>query len=283
MDKKQKTILKEVTIKGRGLHTGNMTKMALKPAPANSGIMFVRKDLPGHPVIPALFGNVMSLLRGTTIGINGTPMVYTVEHLLSALNGLGIDNLEIILDNNEPPIFDGSARPFIDYINKAGILELDAPKSYIVLKKPVSYMSDEKIRVEITAVPSDDFKVDYSIEYDHPLIGTQRIELLITPETFINEISSARTFCFDYEIETLHKNGLAKGGGLHNAVVVGMDKIHNLEKLRYDNEFVRHKLLDIIGDLYLLGKPLKAHLKVKCAGHKHHINFVKIIMESLKG
>ncbi|OGS22631.1 MAG: UDP-3-O-[3-hydroxymyristoyl] N-acetylglucosamine deacetylase [Elusimicrobia bacterium RIFOXYA2_FULL_39_19] len=279
---KQKTIKKEITIKGIGLHTGNKTKMTLRPAPINYGIKFIRTDLKDSPVIPALAENVQDILRGTTIGINEIPMVYTVEHLLASFSGLGIDNMQVLLNNNEPPVFDGSAKPFVDYLLGAGIVELDAPKEYIRITEPIEYISDDKVKVEITATPSDEFVVDYTIIYNHPLVGTQQIELKITSEIFINEISKARTFCFDFEIEALAKKGLAKGGNLDNAIIIGLDKIHNPQKLRYNNEFVRHKLLDIIGDFYLLGKPLKAHIKASCSGHKHNINFVNLIKDQIK-
>jgi len=268
----QKTISKEVVLSGIGLHTGCMTKMVLKPAPLNYGIRFVRIDLPENPIIPAVHTNVLGVVRGTTIGLNNNTTVYTVEHLLSALYGLGIDNLEIRVDNNEPPVFDGSSKTFVEQILSAGIVEQKQERIYFILKEPVRY---EQEGTEIIAYPADDLKITCEITYDHPLISRQEITMSINPENFINEISSARTFCFDYEIESLKKKGLAKGGGLHNSIVIGMDRVHNKEKMRFENEFVRHKLLDLLGDLYLLGRPLKAHITAKRSGHRHNINFVK--------
>jgi len=279
---KQKTISKEISVSGIGLHTGNITNLTLRPAPVDSGIKFIRTDLPDRPVIPALCENVLGVIRGTTIGIQENIVVYTIEHLLASLCGLGIDNIEILLDNNEPPVFDGSAYPFVELLTKSGIVEQDKPKNYIVIDKPIKYTAfDKNNPVEICAYPSDELKIDYQIVYEHPLVSTQQIELKITPENFIKEISHSRTFCFDYEIEALKSRGLAKGGGLENTLVIGIDKIHNKEKLRYPDEFVRHKLLDLLGDIYLLGRPLKAHIVAKRAGHKHNINFVKLIKKEM--
>ncbi|MFN3966525.1 MAG: UDP-3-O-acyl-N-acetylglucosamine deacetylase, partial [Endomicrobiia bacterium] len=217
------------------------------------------------------------------IGIKENIVVYTIEHLLASLYGLGIDNIEILLDNNEPPVFDGSAYPFVELLTKAEIVEQDKPKNYLILDKPIKYTAfDKNNPVEICAYPSDELKIDYQIVYEHPLVGTQQIELRITPENFIKEISHSRTFCFDYEIEALKTKGLAKGGGLENTLIIGIDKIYSKEKLRYPDEFVRHKLLDLLGDLYLLGKPLKAHIVAKRAGHKHNINFVNLIKKEMK-
>jgi len=279
---KQKTISKEISVSGIGLHTGNVTNLTLRPASVDSGIKFIRTDLPDRPVIPALCENVLGVIRGTTIGIRENIVVYTIEHLLASLCGLGIDNIEILLDNNEPPVFDGSAYPFVELLTKAGIVEQDKPKNYLVIDKPIKYTAiDKNNPVEICAYPSDELKIDYQIVYEHPLVSTQQIEMIITPENFIKEISHSRTFCFDYEIEALKSRGLAKGGGLENTLVIGIDKIHNKEKLRYPDEFVRHKLLDLLGDIYLLGRPLKAHIIAKRSGHRHNINFVKLMKKEM--
>ncbi len=279
---KQKTIAKEITVSGIGLHTGNITNLTFRPAPVDFGIKFVRTDLPDKPVIPALCENVLGVIRGTTIGIKDNIVVYTIEHLLASLYGLGIDNIEILLDNNEPPVFDGSAYPFVELLTKAGIVEQDKPKNYLVIDKPIKYSAiDKNNTVEICAYPCDELKIEYQIVYEHPLVGTQQIELKITSENFIKEISHSRTFCFDYEIEALKSRGLAKGGGLENTLVIGINRIHNKEKLRYQDEFVRHKLLDLLGDLYLLGRPLKAHIIAKRSGHKHNINFVNLIKKEM--
>ena len=273
---KQKTICEKIEISGIGLHTGNLTTLVLMPAPENYGIKFIRTDLPESPVIPADCEHVLNSERGTTIGIGKTSMVYTVEHLMSALFGMGIDNVEIRLNNNEPPILDGSARPFVEYLINAGVEEQNKPKNYFTLVKPVEYIHGSKNNpVEIMAYPSDTLKFEYSVMYDHPLVGEQHFSFEFSQDNFIKEIAAARTFCFDFEIEMLKNRGLAKGGRIDNTVVIGLDRIHSNEKLRYDNEFVRHKLLDLIGDLYLLGMPLKAQIKAKRSGHQHNINFVK--------
>ncbi|MDI6642136.1 MAG: UDP-3-O-acyl-N-acetylglucosamine deacetylase, partial [Elusimicrobiota bacterium] len=278
----QRTIKNEISASGIGLHTANLTKITFKPAPINSGIRFVRTDLKDKPEIIALYQNVLGVIRGTTIGLNKEIVVYTVEHLLSALFAFGIDNLIVELDNNEPPVFDGSAKRFVEMIKEAGIIEQEAEKKFIVLREPIKYfVADKTNTVEITAYPSAEFKVDYSIVYEHPLVGKQQIGLTLTPENFETEISSARTFCFDYEIEALKKIGLAKGGGLENTIVIGVDRIYSTEKLRYEDEFVRHKLLDLIGDLALLGRQIKAHIVVSRSGHKHNINFIKKIVNKI--
>jgi UDP-3-O-[3-hydroxymyristoyl] N-acetylglucosamine deacetylase/3-hydroxyacyl-[acyl-carrier-protein] dehydratase len=277
----QNTISSEITVSGVGLHTGNRTKVTFRPAPEDTGARFVRIDLPERPVIPALCANVVGVIRGTTLGMNSVPYVYTVEHLLAALYALGIDNVEILLDNNEPPVFDGSARPFMDCLRKAGIMPQNSPKKYLELKAPVKYSSGVgKKSVELEAAPAENLTIDYTIEYDHPLVGVQSFKIPMKPDVFEQEIAGSRTFCFDYEIESLKVKGLAKGGDLNNTIVIGIDKIHNKENLRYTDEFVRHKLLDLAGDLYLTGKWLKANVTAKRSGHRHNINFVKKLLES---
>ncbi|MFH1259237.1 MAG: bifunctional UDP-3-O-[3-hydroxymyristoyl] N-acetylglucosamine deacetylase/3-hydroxyacyl-ACP dehydratase [Elusimicrobiota bacterium] len=268
---KQRTIEKEISYSGIGLHTGNTTTVSFKPAPANSGIKFVRSDLTGRPEIAANFSNVLGVVRGTSIGV-GEVQIHTVEHLMAAVCGLGIDNLAIEVNANEPPVADGSSRPFIDILEKAGIIEQDAPRNYFAIESPLKYSVDN---VEIIALPDDKFRISYIIEYNHPLVSVEFASFEITPEIFKKEISSARTYCFDYEIEMLKKKGLGKGGSLDNAIVIGEKNIHNKEALRYPNEFVRHKILDLIGDLYLLGCPLKGHIIAVRSGHGHNINFAK--------
>jgi len=283
MTEKQKTIAKEIIFAGTGLHTGNLTTVKLKPSPPNSGIKFVRTDIDNY-VIPLSYENIKGILRGTTIGIDKV-LVYTVEHLLAVINVFGIDNLTIELNNNEPPVFDGSAKFFVEVFLEAGILQQNAPKDYIYIKEPVvyTYTNGNKF-TEIKAYPSNELKIDCTIEYDHPLVNKQQINLVITQESFIKEIASARTYCFDFEIEILKKKGLAKGGNLQNTIIIGIDKIYNNEeKLRYENEFVRHKILDLLGDLYILGKSLKAEIHAYRCGHQHNINFVKKIVEQIGG
>jgi UDP-3-O-acyl N-acetylglucosamine deacetylase len=272
---KQRTIAQEVSLEGVGLHTGNMSRIIFKPAPVNSGIRFVRTDMAGKPAIAAKYTQVLGGLRGTTIGV-GQAQVHTIEHVMAALSIYGIDNLDIDINNNEPPVMDGSARAFTDVLVSTGIREQDAARNCLTLKAPVSYESGI---TKLAAYPAESFSIECTIGYDHPLLREQHATFVLTPEVFRKEIASARTFCFDYEIEALKSNGLAKGGDFSNAIVVGLAGIHNPEKLRYPDEFVRHKILDLIGDLYLLGMPLKARIvAVKC-GHNHNVNFVKELIK----
>lgn len=276
---KQRTISKEASLEGIGLHTGNYSKITFKPAPVNYGIKFVRVDLADKPVITAGHQQLAAgtAVRGTTLG-NEPAQVHTVEHILAVCSGLGIDNLEIDLTNNEPPVMDGSAKLFAESILNAGITEQDAPREILKIDKPVSYESG---KTKISAVPADELIIDCTVDYDHPFLGSQNISFTIKPEVFLKEIASARTFCFDYEIEALKGNGLAKGGSFSNAIVVGINGIHNPDKtLRFSNEFVRHKALDLLGDLFLLGRQLKAHITAVRCGHNHNINFVKELLKS---
>lgn len=277
---KQRTIKQEVSYSGIGLHTGNATSVVFKPAAANTGIVFIRTDLNNRPKIAANFANVLGIVRGTSIG-SGDIQIHTVEHLLAALCGLGIDNLIIEINANEPPVADGSCKPFVEVLEKAGVVEQDAPKNYFAIKSPISYFSND---VHLVALPDEKFRISFTIEYNHPLISSQFASFEVTPEIFKQEISAARTYCFDYEIEMLKKKGLAKGGSLDNALVIGEKEIHNKEKtLRYPNEFVRHKILDLIGDLYLLGRPLKTHIIAIRSGHGHNIAFAKEISLQMNG
>lgn len=274
---KQKTISREVSYSGIGLHTANNVSIKLKPAIENTGIIFVRTDLSGNPKIKADISNVLTTVRGTTVGLDEKTSVHTVEHLLATLFAFSIDNLTIEMDSNEPPIADGSALPFIELIKKAGIVELAAEKKCFNLPETIVYKNGD---VLITASPSDKFHISCTIIYNHPLLKNQFLSLDITPEIFEKEIAPARTFCFDYEIEALKNKGLAKGGSLENAVVIGEKKI--LTKLRFEDEFVRHKILDLIGDISLLGSPLKMEITAVKCGHKNNIEFAKKIISAKK-
>ena len=276
---RQRTIKKTVSLEGIGLHTGNLSKITFVPAKENTGIKFVRTDMPGAPTIEADFKNVTVAVRGTTIA-NGDAKVHTVEHVLAVCSAFGINNLEIQLTNNEPPVMDGSAKPFCEIILEAGIEEFGSEQNYIELTAPITYKSGETL---ITAEPCDKFIIDCTVDYKHPFLKHQQASFEITQDTFIKEISSARTFCFDYEIEALHANGLAKGGDLTNAIVIGLNGIHNKDKtLRFPNEFVRHKILDLIGDLSLLARPLKAKITAFKCGHNHNVNFAAEIAKTLR-
>lgn len=269
---KQRTIAEPVSFSGTGLHTGSLTTVTFKPGAPNTGIVFQRIDMPGSPLIPACIDNVVDVSRGTTIGI-GDAKVHTVEHALAAMVGLGIDNLSIELDAEEIPNGDGSALPVMATLLKAGIVEQDAEKQYITVDRPVYYRQDD---VTLSILPADDFKVSMTIAYDHVAIGTQYASFTVTEESFREQIAPARTFCFLREVKMLQEKGLIRGGSLESAVVIGDEAILN-EELRFPDEFVRHKILDLIGDLFLLGKPIKGHVVgVKC-GHEKNVLFSKQI------
>ncbi len=268
---KQKTIAKEVSFSGVGLHTGSLTTVVFKPAPQNTGIVFRRVDLPGKPAIPADIDHVVDVSRGTTIGI-GDARVHTVEHGMAAMVGLGIDNLFVDLDAAEIPNGDGSALPVMTALLKAGVVELDAEKKYLTVDRPVYYRQDD---VTLNILPADELRVTLTIAYDHVAIGTQYASFTVNEETFQHDIAPARTFCFLREVRMLQDSGLIRGGSLESAVVIGDEGILN-DELRFPDEFVRHKILDLLGDTYLLG-PIKGHIVgVKC-GHEKNVMFSKQI------
>jgi len=269
---KQKTIAKEAAFSGIGLHTGNLTTVTFKPAPPNAGVVFYRVDLPDKPAIPANIDNVVNVSRGTTIGI-GDAKVHTVEHAMAAIVGLGIDNLFIEVDADEIPNGDGSALPVMNCLLKASISEQDVEKKYITVDRPVYYRQDD---VTLSVLPSDELRVSMTIAYDHVAIGTQYASFTINEETFKKEIAPARTFCFLSEVRMLQEQGLIKGGSLESAVVIGDEAILN-EGLRFPDEFVRHKILDLLGDMFLLGHPLKGHVVGVKSGHEKNVMFSKQI------
>ncbi|OGR86789.1 MAG: UDP-3-O-[3-hydroxymyristoyl] N-acetylglucosamine deacetylase, partial [Elusimicrobia bacterium RIFCSPLOWO2_01_FULL_60_11] len=230
----QRTLKHEAVFKGIGLHTGGIASMRFVPAPADAGVVFVRTDLPGSPRIPASIDNVVGVIRGTSLGA-GNAQVHTVEHVLSALFALGIDNVTVELDANEPPVADGSAKIFVETLLKAGIVEQDRPKNFLSLKEKISYKQNE---TELSLEPGEGLTIACQLVYDHPMIGNQERTFFVDPESYQKEIAPARTFCFDYEVEALKRKGLARGGSLDNAVVVGADRIYNKEKtLRFPDEF----------------------------------------------
>jgi UDP-3-O-[3-hydroxymyristoyl] N-acetylglucosamine deacetylase/3-hydroxyacyl-[acyl-carrier-protein] dehydratase len=273
---KQKTISKPVSFSGIGLHTGSLTTVTFKPAPENSGITFFRVDIKDSPPIPANIDYVVDVSRGTTIGI-GDAKVHTVEHALAAMVGLGIDNLNIELDAEEIPNGDGSSLPVMSTLQKAGIVEQDAEKQYIKVDRPVYYRQGD---VTLSILPSDELRVSMTIAYDHVAIGTQYASYTITEDTFAREIAPARTFCFLREVKMLQEKGLIRGGSLESAVVIGDDTILN-DELRFPDEFVRHKILDLIGDMYLLGRPVKGHVVGVKGGHEKNVLFSKQIRDTM--
>lgn len=263
---KRKTIKNEVSYSGIGLHKGEKIEITLKPVLDYSGLIFKRTDLNGDNEIKVTYENLFELERGTNIRNSGGAMVYTIEHIMSAFHILGITDLLIEINGNELPIMDGSSVIFIEKMQEAGILELEKDIEPIVVKEPI-YFSEEKEGKHIIALPYDGFKISYTIDFNHTFLGAQYYEIDLDTEKYITEIAPARTFCFDYEIEYLQSHNLALGGSLENAVVIKKDGVINPEGLRYQTEFVRHKILDLIGDIYVLNRPIKAHLVAIKAGH----------------
>ncbi len=215
---KQRTIKTPIALEGVGLHTGNVSKITFKPAPPDSGVRFIRSDLPGKPSVLADIDHVVDISRGTTLA-NGEAKIYTVEHVLAAVAGLQIDNLDIEVDSNEPPVTDGSARPFADKLLEAGIETQDADRYYLEIDQTLSYSEPDR-HVDIVVTPSDRFRITFMIDYRNPALGTQYTTLIDLETEFVEEFAPARTFCFLSEVEMLKSQGLIKGGGLHNAVVI---------------------------------------------------------------
>ncbi len=304
MNVKQTTLKGPVTVVGVGLHTGSQVTMTFKPAPEHHGYKFQRIDIEGAPIIDADVDNVTDISRGTTITQNGAS-VSTVEHTLAALAGLEIDNVLIELDGPEAPIMDGSSMPFIEEIEKVGILQQEADREYFVIPNNIYYQETDR-HVEMTAMPYiDDYRVTVMVDYNSPVLGSQHASLPSISD-FKAEIASCRTFCFLHELEMLLKHNLIKGGDLNNAIVVvdkvvgdeeleHLAKLFNREKiavaregilnnieLRYQNEPARHKLLDVIGDLALVGMPLKGHIMAARPGHAANVAFAKKIKALIK-
>ncbi len=261
----QKTIAKEVSISGVGVHSGSHVKVTFKPAGANEGITFERVDLPGRPRIPAQISNVIDLARRprrTSIGTDHVE-VHTVEHLMAGLCGLSIDNITIQMDGAEVPCCDGSAKAFVELLKDAGIKTQDVPKSYFQVREPIFLEEDD---AAIMVLPSDDLRISYILSYDHPLLRAQYLNLSLTNESFEHQLARARTFCLEDEVKKLRSQGLGKGADYQNTLVLGPEGIIK-NSLRFEDEFARHKVLDLIGDLYLLGSPLKGHIIGIKSGH----------------
>lgn len=271
---KQKTIAEETSFSGVGLHTGTLTTMTFKPGPPDSGVIFYRDDLPDRPAIQADIDHVVDVSRGTTIALDGAK-VHTVEHVLAAIYGWDIDNIAIELDGPEIPNGDGSASPFMNAFKEVGVVEQNVERRYITVTEPVYYRQDD---VTLSVLPADELRITMTICYDHIAIGTQYASFSITPETFENEIAPARTFCFLREVKMLQEKGLIKGGSLESAVVIGDEYILN-DDLRFPDEFVRHKMLDLMGDMYLLGHRIKGHVIGVKTGHAKNVMFSKQIKQ----
>jgi UDP-3-O-[3-hydroxymyristoyl] N-acetylglucosamine deacetylase / 3-hydroxyacyl-[acyl-carrier-protein] dehydratase len=296
----QRTIKQPVSMSGVGLHTGSMTTMTFRPAPENFGIRFRRVDLGGSPEVPADVDHVVDISRGTTIAI-GEARIHTVEHVLAALVGLQIDNVLIELDANEPPVGDGSAKPYVDVLLKAGFEKQNAAKDYLIIDQTVRYRNEAK-GVEIVALPTDDYRITVMVDYHNPALGSQHTGLFDLEKEFVTDFAPCRTFCFLHEVEELHSHGLIKGGNLDNAIVIvdrdlndqelrrissklgikdsvilGANGVINNRPLHFPNEPARHKLLDMIGDLALIGVPLKAQILAARPGHASNIEFARKI------
>ncbi|UCE18906.1 MAG: bifunctional UDP-3-O-[3-hydroxymyristoyl] N-acetylglucosamine deacetylase/3-hydroxyacyl-ACP dehydratase [Gemmatimonadota bacterium] len=302
MLKQQQTIKEPVSYKGIGLHTGKPVTMTFRPSDINTGVRFVRLDLPDRPNIQADIDHVIDVSRGTTLG-DGDVRVSTVEHVLSALAGLQIDNILVELDSEEAPVGDGSALPIVEVLLKNGLQEQDSPKDYLIIEDTISF-TDKERGVDIVVLPSDDYRITFMIDYKNPALGTQYTSMYSLEEEFVKEYAAARTFSFLSEVEALREEGLIQGGSLENAIVivdkevdekeltyfkdlfgikkrvfVGTNGTINNVTLRFENEFVRHKTLDLIGDLFLLGVPLQGHVLAARSGHAANVELVKKIRQ----
>ncbi len=298
MSNKQRTVAGPVSMDGVGLHTGNLTSMTFKPAPENTGYRFVRTDLPGAPEVQAIVDNVVELQRGTTIA-SGDAKVHTVEHVLAAMVGMGVDNCIIELSNNEPPVGDGSSMPYVEMITKVGTVEQSQERQELVVDEPIRYL-DEQRGTEIVALPNDKYRVTVMVDYKNPALGSQHTGLFDLDAEFVTEFAPARTFCFLHEVEALYSQGLIQGGNLDNAIVIvdkemtdeelraslermnikgnaviGTNGILNNNSLRFKNEPARHKLLDMIGDFALIGARLRAQVLAARPGHAANIEFAR--------
>lgn len=307
MNEFQSTVKERVTLHGVGLHTGEKVELSICPAPANHGYKFQRTDLDGQPIIKADADNVVGTDRGTTLEQNGA-RVYTTEHVLAALYGLQVDNALIEINGPEVPIMDGSSKPFVEALENVGFEQQSEPRNYFVLKENMTFEDEEK-GVEILAVPTDggEFRITVMVDYNSPVLGTQHASMY-TIDEFKNGISRCRTFVFLKELEQLAKAGLIKGGDLDNAIVlveraeISQEELDHLAevlgrkekveitgigvlntvKLQYENEPARHKLLDIVGDLALVGRPIRGHILAARPGHAGNVAFAKLIKQKIK-
>ncbi len=271
IETRQQTLARPVQCTGIGVHSGRQVNLKILPAATNHGIKFLRTDLPGKPIVSAHFNSVVDTSLATVIGADGV-IVSTIEHLMASFSGLCIDNALVELDGYEIPIMDGSAAPFTRLLQSAGLQRQEALRCYFIIRQPISLREGAK---SVTVYPAAHYRISYSIDFEHPLIRQQDFSVVVTRETFDREISPARTFGFYYEIEYLKRYGLAQGGSLENAIVIDQDKILNTGGLRFTDEFVRHKLLDCIGDFSLLGMPILGHIVLKRSGHAFNHAFLE--------
>jgi len=273
----EKTIKREVSFCGVGLHSGKPVSMQLIPAPEGTGIVFKRVDI-GSVMIPVCTATVLSTFYSTTIGMNGAH-VQTVEHLLAALYAFSIDNLLIELDGEEVPIADGSSAPFVSLLLEAGEVNQGQEKVVLEVVEPLTIVDGEK-KISVFPVADMGLEISYTIAYQHPLIARSFYHYLHSQNEFIKEIAPARTFGFLKDIKQLLAKGYAKGGSLENAIVVGDDSILNQEQLRFEDEFVRHKVLDLIGDIALLGMPIIGRIEAHHAGHQLHTQLIETLRKN---
>jgi len=303
MSEKQRTLAKEISLTGKGLHTGNTVTIKFKPAPVNHGYKFCRVDLPGKPVIDALAEHVTDTSRGTTL-VQNNATVTTIEHVMAALNGLRVDNAMIELDGPEAPIMGGSAWNFVEAIKEAGIIDQKEDRNYFVVKQKITF-SDEEHGVDLIVYPDDHFSVNVLIDYNSKILGNQ-YSILDSIEDFEEKIAKSRTFVFFHELEPLFNKGLIRGGDLDNAIVILEKEVEQAEidriaklfnrpgisthtagilnntELRYPNEPARHKLLDIMGDLALVGHPIKGKIVATRPGHYANTRLARIIRQEMK-
>lgn len=272
----QRTLKKVITISGIGLHSGARVNLTLRPAEANTGIIFHRTDGERVVDIKACSANVVDTRLATVVGAQGMS-VSTIEHFMAALAAFGIDNLHVDIDGPEVPVLDGSSAPFVREIQQAGTRDLDCSRKFVAIRKPLEIIEGEK-RVKI--IPSRFFRISFDIAFDHPAISVQSYSLKFSTESFCKEIANCRTFGFLHEVEYLKANGLARGGSLENAIVIDDNGVMNPEGLRHPDEFVRHKILDACGDYSLLGAPILGHIRAFKAGHDINAKMVRKIEEN---
>src|SRR5438876_5799485 len=276
--RQQQTIRKPVTCTGVGLHSGCQVSLTLTPAPPDTGIVFIRTDLSTKPRVPAAIANVRPTLLSTTVGVDGV-QVQSIEHLLAAAAGLGIDNLYVEVDAPELPALDGSATPFVDLLQEAGLAAQARYRSYLKIVSPIDVSEGDK---HISIRPASMVSVTYTIDYDHPLIRRQAYTYDWSSDSFVRDIAPARTFGFLREVEALWDAGLGLGGSLHNTLILSDEGLLNVDGLRFADEFVRHKILDLMGDMALLGLPFIGEVVAVRSGHALHARLVDKILESLE-
>ncbi|MDJ0809226.1 MAG: UDP-3-O-acyl-N-acetylglucosamine deacetylase [Desulfobacterales bacterium] len=273
---RQRTVAHAITCSGIGVHSGEKVNLTIRPARENHGIRFVRTDLPNAPVIAALFNQVVDTSLATVLGAGGC-IISTIEHLMAAFSGLAIDNVRVELDAYEMPIMDGSARPFFERLQKAGIEEQSARKHFFVIKDPVELDDGDRF---VGAYPARSQKFTCTVSYDHPLIRNQSITIDLNEQVFAEQVCAARTFGFLQDVEKMKRFGLGRGGSLENVVVIDDTGIVNPEGLRFEDEFVRHKVLDCIGDFSLLGMPILGHIVTHKSGHAFNLAFLDKLFNS---